>query len=85
MSLPKGGKAPIKGPQTQEGFPLPKLGGGAGSAPATIKTLIQQGTKAAQIGQKSSQGKPGSARKPSTSGTKINPVIQTGTKASHSK
>lgn len=85
MSLPKAGKAPLKGPQSQAGFTIPKMGGGAGSSPATIKTLIQQGTKFAQIAQKKSHGDAASATKPDTSGTKITKVIQSGTKASHSK
>jgi len=85
MSLPKSGKVPLKGPQSQAGFTMPKMGGGAGSSPATIKTLIQQGTRPAQIAQKSSHGTSSAATKPSTSGTKITKVIQSGTRASNSK
>ena len=87
MSLPKSGKVPLKGPQSQVGFPMPSLAKtGAGSSPATIKTMIQQATPHSQVTKKASHGTPSSAARPSTSGgAKIKTVIQTSTKASTSK
>lgn len=83
MSLPKGGKVAVKGPQSIAGFPMPKLSTtGAGSKPATIKTVVQSGTKASQTKDVGVRASYAAARKPSTSGTKITKVIQTGTKAS---
>lgn len=78
--IPKGGKVNIKTPQNTAGSPsiTTMKSGLPSSAGNPIKTLVQQGTKHAQVPQKSSHPTMGSNPKPSMSGTKIKTKIQTG-------